>query len=290
VIGSGGEVLYKRDNLVANQQEIPPLKIELDDPEASGGAGGNAPGGTPAAPPVKMTKEQQKADAARVKAENEKIASMNDVILKYQAAAQAGNWPEAQKQLQQLLVADPNTTRWEFYQALANAQDHNNEEANALRSLDKGIEIAQGIVSGKTPKDPRNPNFDPGKAKAGISQMLMTEGTVYSKLGNPELAAPLFAQAAQDNPNPGVAYYNLCVTQYNASKFDEAATTCDKALTADSSRADTWYIKGSALYKSGKAENKKPAVEALNKYLQLDPNGQYATEAKGMLNSAAAAK
>lgn len=288
VIGSGGEVLYTRDGLPVDQQEIPPLKIDLANPEASGGVAGNGSGGKPTAPPVKMTKEQQKAEAARVKAENEKIASMNDVILKYQAAAQAGNWPEAEKLLQQLLAADPNTTRWEFYQALANTQDHNNEEANALRNLDKGIEIAQGIVSGKTPKDPHNPNFDPGKAKAGISQMLMAEGTLYSKLGNPELAAPLFAQAAQDNPNPGLAYYNLCVTQYNANKFDEAANTCDKSLASDPSRAESWYIKGSALYKSGKAENNKPAVEALNKYLQLDPNGQYANDAKGMLKSAAA--
>jgi tetratricopeptide (TPR) repeat protein len=213
---------------------------------------------------------------------------MNDLILKYQAAAKAGNWAEAEKLLQQLVAADPNTTRWEFYQALGDMQDRNNEEANALRSLDTGVQIAQAIVSGKAPKDPHNPNADPAKAKAGIAQMLLAEGTIYSKLGNAEMAAPLFAQAAQDNPNPGLAFYNLCVSQFNAGKYEEAASACDKSLAADSGRSDAWYIKGSALYKSGKPENKKTAVEALNKYLQLDPSGQYASDAKVMLQGAGA--
>jgi hypothetical protein len=284
VIGSDGTVLYTREGLRIRGEDGTPLNIDLAHPEASEGVGGD-PGGKPSA---KMSKEQQKAEAARVKAENEKLAAMNDLIAKYQAAAQSANWPEAEKALQQLIAADPNTTRWEFYQRLADTQDRNNAQASALRSLDRGIEIAQTIVSGKAPKDPRNPSPDPARAKAGISQMLVAEGNIYSKLGNPEMAAPLFAQAALDNPSPGLAYYNLCVAQFNSNKLDDAVNSCGRSLATEPGRAEAWFLKGAALYKGGKADASIAAGEALNKYLELAPNGQHADDAKSLLKAAAA--
>lgn len=280
VLGSKGEVLYTLNNFAIETEDAPPLNIDLAKHEASGGVAGDATGSKGAPAPAKLTKEQQKA-------ENAKLLQMNDFIKEYQAASQAQNWPEAEKALQQLLAADPNTTRWEFYQRLGDAQDHNNEQAEALRSLDKGIGIAQAVASGKAANDPHNPNPDPAKAKAGIGQMLVAEGNMYVKLGNPELAAPLFAQAAQDNPNPGLAYYNLCAVEFNSNKLDDAVAACDKSLAADPTRAEAWFLKGSALYRSGKADSGKTVVEALNKYLQLDPNGQHASEAKSILQTAA---
>jgi hypothetical protein len=284
VLGSDGVVLYTFEGLRIRGESSAPLNIDLAHPEDSHGVAGD-PG---AKQPAKMNKEQQKAEAARVKAENDKLASMNDLIAKYQAATQSANWPEAEKALQQLVAADPNTTRWEFYQRLADVQDRNNEQASALRSLDKGIEIAQAIVSGKAPKDPRNPSPDPARAKAGIAKMLVAEGNIYAKLGSSDLAAPLFAQAALDNPSPALAYYNLCVTQFNSNKLDDAVNSCDKSLASDPGRAEAWFLKGAALYKSGKTDTNGVAVEALNKYLELAPNGQHADDAKSMLKAGTA--
>jgi Tetratricopeptide repeat len=289
VIGAKGDVLYTRTDFVIENEDTT-LTVDLAKPEASFGVAGDSTDtkGQPAQPaPAKMTKDQQKAEAAKVKADNEKIAAMNEYIKQYMAAAQAENWPDAQKALQQLLAADPNTTRWELYQRLGDAQDHNNQQADALRSLDKGIEIATAIVAGTAPKDPHNPNADPAKAKAGIGQMLGAEGNIYVKLGSPELATPLFSQAAQESPSPALAYYNLCAVEFNANKLDDAVTACNKSLAADPSRAEAWFLKGSALYKSGKTDSGKTAVEALNKYLELAPNGQHATDAKTILQAVA---
>jgi tetratricopeptide (TPR) repeat protein len=289
VIDAKGEVLYTQNGFLIETQDVP-LSIDLAKPEASGGMAGDSPdtkGKTAPAAPSKITKEQQKAEAAKVKADNEKIVAMNEYIKQYQVAAQAQNWPDAQKALQQLLAADPTTTRWELYQRLADAQDHNNQQADALRSLDKGIELATAIAAGKAPNDPHNPNADPAKAKTGMGQMLIAEGNIYVKLGSPEMATPLFAQAAQDNPSPALAYYNLCAVDFNSNKLDDAVNACNKSLAADPSRAEAWFLKGSALYKSGKADSGKPAVEALNKYLELDPNGQHANDAKSILQAAA---
>jgi tetratricopeptide (TPR) repeat protein len=287
VIGAKGEVLYTRNGFGIDSDAGATLNIDLNKPEASGGVAGDSPDSKASAPSTKMSKEQQKGEAARVKADNEKIAAMNEYIKQYMAAAQAQNWPDAQKALQQLLAADPNTTRWELYQRLADAQDHNNLQADALRSLDKGIEIAATIVAGTAPKDTHNPSADPAKAKAGIGQMLGAEGNIYVKLGSPELATPLFSQAAQDSPSPGLAYYNLCAVEFNTNKLDDAVTACNKSLAADPSRAEAWFLKGSALYKSGKTDSGKTAVEALNKYLELDPNGQHANDAKTILQAVA---
>jgi tetratricopeptide (TPR) repeat protein len=285
VIGATGEVLYTRNGFSIDEQQVL-LNIDLGKPQASGGVAGDPDTKTPGAP-TKMTKEQQKAEAARVKAENEKVAAMNEYIKQYVAAAQAQNWPDAQKALQQLLAADPNTTRWDLYQRLGDAQDHNNQQADALRSLDKGIELAAAIAAGTAPKDPHNPTADPATAKAGMGQMLIAEGNIYVKLGSPELATPLFSQAALDNPSPALAYYNLCAVEFNSNKLDDAVMACDRSIAADPSRSEAWFLKGSALYKSGKTDSGKTAVEALNKYLELDPNGQHANDAKTILKAVA---
>lgn len=283
VLSANGEVLYTRPSFTLSTTGIEPLNIDLGNPGASGGVAGAI------AERPKMTKEEEKAEAARLKAYNDKLPALNALLAQAQAAMEAQKWPEAEKALKQLLAANPETTRWEFYKALGDVQGRNNEWQDAIKTYDAGIQAAQAIVSGKSPKDPGNPSPDPARAKAGISQMLMAEGNAYVKLDKPELSAPLFQQATQDSPNPGLAYYNLCAVQFNAGKWDDAIAACDKAIAADATRAEAWFLKGTALYKisqPGKAAG-PGTVEALNKYLQLDPNGSHAAEAKTILQTVA---
>ena len=286
VLGANGDVLYVNDSAVrVRGPNTTPLDIDLSNPEASRGRAGteadirNLAGS-------KMTKEQIKAHDAQVKADNEKIVKMNEFIGQYQAAANAQKWPEAEKALQQVLALVPDTTRWEFYKALGDAQVHNNESQDAIQTYDMAIHIAQTIVAGKAAPDPRNPNPDPAKAKAGIGQMLIAEGNIYVKLEKPEMATPLFQQATADTPNPGLAYYNLCAVEFNANKILDAVNACEKSIAADPTRADAWFFKGAALYKGGPTPaSKGDTIAALNKYLELDPQGQHASEAKSMLET-----
>jgi tetratricopeptide (TPR) repeat protein len=287
VLGANGDVLYVNETRVKvrgpGTDDLEP--IDLSDPAASKGRAGT-PADAGNATAGKMTKEQQKAHDAQVKADNEKIARMNEFIGQYQAAAQAQKWPDAEKALQQLLTLLPDTTRWEFYKALGDAQGRNNELPEAIQTYDKGIRLAEAIVAGKAPADPRNPNPDPAKAKAGIGQMLIAEGNIYVKLQQPEMATPLFQQATLDNPNPGLAYYNLCAVEFNANKMPEAVSACSKSIASDPARADAWFFKGAALFKEGPtATTKGDTVAALNKYLELDPQGQHVSEAKSMLET-----
>jgi tetratricopeptide (TPR) repeat protein len=286
VVGTNGEVLYVNDTIVHIQgPDTIQLDIDLANPQASKGRAGTA-ADTQSLAAGKMTKEQIKAHEAQVKADNEKISRMNEFIGQYQEAVKTQNWPEAEKAVQQLLTLLPDTTRWEFYNALADAQSHSNELQEAIQTYDKGIRIAQAIVAGKAPADPRNPNPDPAKAKAAVGKMLVAEGNIYVKLQQPEMATPLFQQATLDTPNPGLAYYNLCAVEFNANKMQEAVSACNKSIAADPARADAWFFKGAALYKAGPtASSKGDTVAALNKYLELEPQGQHVSEAKTILET-----
>lgn len=286
VLGANGDVLYVNDESVRVRGPNPyELSADLDNPQASKGRAGTD-ADTRSLAGSKMSKEQLKAHEAQVKADNEKIAKMNQFIGQYQAAVQAQKWPDAEKAVQQILALIPDTTRWEFYKALGDAQVHNNESQEAIQTYDKGIRIAQSIIAGTAAPDPRNPNPDPAKAKAGIGQMLVAEGNIYVKMEKPEMATPLFQQATQENPNPSLAYYNLCAVEYNANKILDAVNACEKSIAADPTRADAWFFKGAALYKAGPSPaSKSDTVAALNKYLELDPQGQHVSEAKTMLDT-----
>jgi len=254
----------------------------------AGGAGGGPVGQSAPTDKGKNTQPQvSKEEIEKIKAQNAKAEGINALIAQYQAAATAKDWKAAIPPLQGMTTADPS--RWEYFQALGNAQLNEGQYEEAAQSYDQGIKVAEGYVSGATPKDPKNPNSDPLKAKAGIGQMLTNEGSAYLKLKkNPEAIAA-YTKAADMDPNPGTAYFNLCATQYNTGNTEGALAACDKAIAADPNRADAYFIKGSLLIasssadKDGKISAPPGTAEALNKYLQLQPDGQHAADVKQML-------
>jgi Tfp pilus assembly protein PilF len=274
VIGANKEVLYTNNRVVVGTNDMMDFPIELARPEASGGvaSGATAAGGS-------NNKTMSKEEAAKVTADNAKIGNLNELIKQAQAAMQQQNWADADKALTQLIAADPTTTRWEFYKALADSQRNEGKVEESLPNYDKGIQVAESIVAGTAAKDPRNPNPDPVKAKAGAGTMLTTQGNIYVQLTKMDQAIEAFKKAAAIDPNPAVPYYNLCALAFNAAKYDEAASACEKSLAADPNKADAWFFKGV----SQKKLNNPAANDALNKYLQLDPTGIHSAEAKQLL-------
>ena len=277
IFGPNKEVLYSKGGLnIPGNVTVPVGDIELTKPEVSGGTAGGSPYSATPTKNKKMTKEE----LAKQQADADKVKNMNALIQQAQGAMQSQNWPEAEKALKQLIDADPNTTRWEFYKALGDAQRNQQHSQDALQSYEKGIQVATALASGTAPKDPRTPNPDPAKAKAGAGQMLNTEGGIYVEMNKNDEAIGAFKRAAELDPDPAMAYYNLCAMEFNAAKYDDAAAACDKSVAADPKKADAWFFKGAALNKAGKGP---AASDALNKYLELDPNGLHAAQAKQML-------
>jgi tetratricopeptide (TPR) repeat protein len=106
-----------------------------------------------------------------------------------------------------------------------------------------------------------------------------------------------YNQAAQLNPTGAAQYYfNLGATLTNANKTNDvkmrqsAIDAFDKAISVDPNRADAYYYKGTNLVGGATLQGDKmvaPAgtAEAFNKYLELQPTGPHAEDAKAMLAS-----
>ena len=190
----------------------------------------------------KLTKEQ----LAKIQADNKKIAGMNSLISEAQNARQAQDWPKAENALKQLIAAAPDTSRWDFYQALGEAQSRSNKPADAVQTYDKGVQVAQSLISGSTPADPKIPSLNPAAAKQGAGRMLTAQGSDYMKLQKQDEAIASLKKATEIDPSSALYSYNLCGVEFNAQKFDDAKTAC-------------------------------------NKYLQLEPSGPHADEVKTFL-------
>ena len=263
VENAAGEKLFKRKTSVAGQNGAP------DDLSVDIGQGG---GGAPA-----VSKEEME----RLKAEREKGLNVNALIAQYTAAQQAKDFQQASNLLKQMIALEPN--RWDFQQALGDMQLNLGQFEEAAATYEKVIPVAENSL--KT-----DPKADPAKTKNAIAKMLNNEGAAYTKLKQPQKAVEAYTKAAEMDPNPGMAYFNLCATQYNTGNTQGALAACDKAITADPNRADAYYIKGSLMMadskqdKEGKLQAPSGTAEALNKYLELAPDGPHANDVKQMLN------
>lgn len=217
---------------------------------------------------------------AKKKEEHDKAVNENTLIAQLNPVLQAKNWQAAEPILQQLVTMNPK--RWEYQQVLGNAQLGEEKYDDAIATYEKTIPVAQDSL--KT-----DPKADPVKTKGAIAQMYNSEGNAYGKLKKSDKAVEAYTKAAEMDPNPGSAYFNLCATQYNAGNAQAGLPACDKAIAADPTRADAYFIKGSLMLgdskqdKDGKLIAPQGTAEALNKYLQLAPDGPHAGDVKQML-------
>ena len=193
------------------------------------------------------------------------------LVAKAQAALDAKQWPDAEAALKQLLASEP---RWEYSQALGVAQSNQGRYADALESYQRAIELA-----GKN------------AAPAAIAPMYVAIGNANLKLKKNDAAIAAYTKAAALDPNPAVAYFNLCAVMFNMGQ--PAAKTvpfCDKAIAADPKKADAYFVKGSSLYGEGAVDKGNKfvvppgTVEALKQYLVLAPGGPHVQDVKAMLD------
>jgi tetratricopeptide (TPR) repeat protein len=117
-------------------------------------------------------------------------------------------------------------------------------------------------------------------------------GNTEAKLGKLPESQEAFDNAVKLNPaSAGMVYGNQAAVLFNAGQGDAAALAADKAIAADPTRPDPYYIKAQALIakatvdKAGKIVAPPGCVDAYQKYLELAPNGPHAQDAKEILGS-----
>jgi tetratricopeptide (TPR) repeat protein len=105
----------------------------------------------------------------------------------------------------------------------------------------------------------------------------------------PEMQAELKKAVDLDPPGAGKYYYNLGALLVNSGQNDAAGEAFKKAIDSDPNYAEAYYQYGvtlvgkAAIGADGKITPVPGTVEALQKYLDLQPTGQFAQSAKDMM-------
>ena len=227
--------------------------------------------------PVQLT-EEQKRQMEEAQKENAKIGNLNQMMASVQAAEDAKQWDQAIATMNQVAAAD--ATRHEIWGKLCEVEVGGGKLAEAEQHCQQAITLAEA-----------QPNVDKSRM-AGYHNNL---GQAYAKGGKIKEATGEYKRASEIDPAGAAKYYfNLGAVLTNSYKTDDAIEAFDKAIAADPSYADAYYWKATNLInkaktekdpKTGKDKMIAPAgtAEAYQKYLELQPNGQFAQSAKDVL-------
>jgi tetratricopeptide (TPR) repeat protein len=122
------------------------------------------------------------------------------------------------------------------------------------------------------------------------SGVLNNLGNLYAKMGKMDEAKASYEKSAELDPaNAANAWLNFGITLYNAQKFKDAVEPLKKATTLNPNNAQAWYLLGVTLVATMgyKQEGEKitpimepGTVEAYQKAIDLDPDGQWGAQAK----------
>ncbi len=232
----------------------------------------------------RLLEESRKKNAA-ILAENAVIRNLNGLTADARAAMSATppDYAKAADDMTQATTARP--TESIFWFMLGEADFGLKKYDDAIVAYKKSVET------------------DSASAKPDLE----TEAATYNNLGHALAnagkisdAATAYETAAKLNPTHAARYYvNEAIIFYTASENDSvnqaadlaaAAAAADKAIAVDPNVANVYYIKGQALVmqvtadpKTGKMIAPPGCIEAYKKYLQLAPNGPYASEVKGII-------
>jgi len=118
-------------------------------------------------------------------------------------------------------------------------------------------------------------------------------GNVLARQGKIEDAGKMYQKSAELDPaNAAHAWLNFATVLYNKGRSKDAAEQADKSVKLDPKNARAWYVLGASLVgmiemkKEGDKEvpNVPPGTaDALQKAVDLDPNGAIGAQAKQML-------
>lgn len=213
-----------------------------------------------------MTEEQKKQQEEAVK-ENQKIKGLNDKLAAARAAEQANNWDQAVQIMQEAVAQDQ--TKGILYATLGDALSGDKKYPEAVDAYQKAVAL-----------EPTRGEYHNNLGQA------------YLKANQVDQAIAEYTKAAEIDPtNAATYYFNLGAVLTNKNKADEANAAFDKCIAADPTKADAYYWKGvnlvakATLDKEGKMVAPEGTSEALNKYLELKPDGPYAQGAKDLLAS-----
>ncbi len=149
----------------------------------------------------------------------------------------------------------------------------------------------------------KNSSFSESNGDAPVKQNLPPDakgtswaslGEIYAHQGKVKEAQEAFDNAVLAYPAQAAEYrHNEAIVFYQTGHSDEQLAAADQAIALDAARAANYYFKAQALVTKATIDPKTQKMvlppgcaEAFQKYLQLDPNGPNAADARGILAAA----
>jgi tetratricopeptide (TPR) repeat protein len=256
-----------------------------------------------------MTPEQVKQireQAANAEKYNANVKIINDKLKDATAAVQppAPDYDKALGLLNECVELGPSENllwyrRGVVYLASAKAQSDPAEKTkrytSAYDDLQKAIELKKTAMA-----SPTAPVKAPTPGAVTDKQLLAAyydnQAAAAAKIGKTDEAIADYKQAIDLDPaGAGHYYLNLGILLTNSNvKGDpdltkQSVDAFDKAIATDPANADAYYFKGSALMAFVKMDSNNKVIaapgtaEAFQKYLELQPSGLHAADAKNML-------
>ena len=312
-LNKDGKVLYSQKDIHVGIEELT-LDIELKQIEQQNIQAAATNQGFSAEEIRKQQEEQ--ANIARynskIKVINEKLKAAGDMM-----GAQPPRFDQAIAILTEVTQIAPDQDAVWYRLGVAhlksaNAQADDTEKTQhsteAYNDLEKAIDLFKQRKRQGPPENSSKPpcsingvctHVEPVKAGEisddhRLAVYYSNLGDAAARLGKNDEALKDFQQAAQlDLADAGTYYFDLGIILRNTAKSPDerkhAVEAFDKAIAADPDKAVAYYLKGEVLFgmvttdSEGKIIPPPGAAEALEKYLELQPNGPYAEPAKSFL-------
>jgi tetratricopeptide (TPR) repeat protein len=229
----------------------------------------------------KLSPEEQKqlADAktknAGIQKDNAQVKNLNADLATARSDIKDKKFDEAASLMQRDTTAKPDAAV--LWVELAIAQNGLKKYDDAITAAKKAIET-NAASKKPSPEIEGAANNTLGEAYAGKNQI-------------PDATAAYDAAAKAQPANAGMFYSNeAIVLAKSGANADAVAAAADKAIAADPNKPVPYYLKGQALIAKATVDPKTNKIvappgceEAYEKYLQLDPNGPMAADAKNIL-------
>jgi tetratricopeptide (TPR) repeat protein len=267
-----------------------------------------APLPKPAPPSAPMASPES---GAVTKKETENI---NAVILAARTAMKENRFVDAEKSMLNVTHNNPNLVLPWLELGLAQLGLKKYPEAEEALKIAIGIDTASeqrahsddfyqkvdapGVVAASATRSSRNTvggvvNSGEKRTPEVMGAGWAGLGEVYIRGGKIAEGRTAFDTAVKANPADTALYrHNEMIFFFQTGHSDEQLAAAEQAIAADPARAANYYFKGQALVSKATIDPKTQKMvlppgcaEAYQKYLELDANGPYSADAKGVLTA-----
>jgi tetratricopeptide (TPR) repeat protein len=242
--------------------------------------------------------------------------NVNADLIAARAATKEGRYPDSEALMLKVTQSNPNLVLPWIELGLAQMGMEEYDKAENSFKVALGIDPvslakahdedfyqksdATGVVAPTATRASRNTAADV-VITSGDKRTPDVLGTAYASLGEIYIhqkkydeAKQAFDTAVKDNPAQAALYRgNETIFFFKANDADDQLAAAEQAIAIDPTRAKLYYFKGQALVSKATMDPKTQKIvlppgcaEAYQKYLQLEPNGQFAADAKGVLTAA----